>query len=197
MSSDLLIGRAFGSEAAAPCGIFKAQRSGHSVMAKNKKRYNLFAPRISMSAAAGALADNTVARSALAATLVREVWVHSVKCTYVVDAHTAGEGPWLFGWAHSDYTAAEILECLTAVGSWDISNKILQEQARRKVRIVGTFNGLASEELFNDGRALKSTIKFKLTAGQTLVLWQWNRSGAIFSTGSLIQVNGVAYLKPL
>ncbi len=52
--------------------------------------------------------------------------ISSVEAVYGINGWTAGTnvGPFLFGVAHSDYSAAEIEAFIESAGSWDIGDKL-------------------------------------------------------------------------
>ncbi len=109
---------------------------------------------------------------------------------------TAGEGPIRFGVAHSDYSDAEIEEVLEATASWNEGDLVAQEVANRKVREVGTFSGLNTEEVFNEGRMKKTTMRWILLQSQTLKMWVYNASGATLTTGAVVSCAGHVWLQP-
>jgi len=139
------------------------------------------------------LADETIVAQAFDSTVDDTTFVLSIEATWALSGHTAGEGPITVGVAHSDYSAAEILEWFNAGGSWDRGDKIANEQRRRKCRQVGTFPGLASEEVLNEGKALKTPLKFNLSPGDTLQQWAMNQSGGSLTTGSIVDTNGTVW----
>ncbi len=104
-----------------------------------------------------------------------------------------------FGFAHSDYTAAEIEECLENTASMDLGDKIAREQADRWVRVIGAFNGLATAAgggvQFNDGKPVKINLNWLMAAGDTLNMWMRNSSGTVYLTGSSIATQGSLWVK--
>ncbi len=120
----------------------------------------------------------------------------SVTGTYSLRDHTPAEGPIMIGWAHGDYTVAEIAESIQITGDWDSGNQIAQERSHRKIRIVGTFSGLETDETLNDGKAIKTSLKFNIENLQFISLWAMNRSGAALTTGSDIVFDGKFFMKP-
>ncbi len=156
-------------------------------------------PRMSESIAVGALASNTLDAADFTNVLDQEVW--AISCDVNVSAHgfTANQGPVLFGLAHGDYTAAEIEEWLEANASWVSSDKIANEKARRKCRIIGRLEQpyAGAERTFNDGKKLRVKLGFKVQSGETLKIWVYNDSGAQLTAGGIIEIKGPIYLKPL
>lgn len=162
-----------------------------------RKGGRLWVPRMSESLATGALAVNTVTGTNFANSFRREAYVISGDFTATMHGHTAGEGPIVVGLAHSDYSDAEIEEWLEANGSWDISDKIAQEHARRKCRILGTFSGVGVTETLNDGKPFRKKIGFTVESEHTLKLWAYNESGTQLTTGTIIELKGPLYCKPV
>ncbi len=160
-------------------------RKGHG---KRRKGYR-YLP-VDESAAIGALATNVVGKSDLNSTVDNDMWFMSHRGPWSMEQHTPGEGPITVGLAHGDYTAAEIEECLEAQASWDEGDKVAQEQARRKVRTVGIFPGVAALEVLNDGRPIKTKLGFRVQIGETLSLWFWNKDSATLTTGTMIETQG-------
>ncbi len=105
-----------------------------------------------------------------------------------------------FGLAHSDYTAAEIEECLEAQGAIDLGDKVAQEQANRLVRSIGTISGPSAPAAaggiqWNDGRQHKVRLNWLMAAGDQLQLWMRNGSSAVYTTGSSITAQGDLWVK--
>lgn len=129
-------------------------------------------------------------------------WVSSVKAVYGVSNVTAvaQTGPILMGWAHSDYTDAEIEEWVEAANSWDTGDKINQERSRRKVRQIGLLHGgvgVAPPTVLNDGMPVTTKLGWYLESGDTLKFWVYNSGTVAYATTSpLVTVNGKANLWP-
>ncbi len=142
------------------------------------------------------LASNTLLGALFDETPDETVFALSLECTWSMAEHTPAEGPIVVGVAHGDYTDAEIEAVIENTGSWDRGDLVQQEVARRKVRIVGVFDGLLSEEKLNDGLPIKTVLKFEILTGKTLRLFAYNRDASSLTTGSLILINGHVWLKP-
>ncbi len=100
--------------------------------------------------------------------------------------------------AHSDYTAAEVEECLEAQTAINPGNKVGQEQANRLVRSVGTVagQGLAGASLgFNDGKPVKTKLNWHMAIGDALNVWIRNGSQVVYTTGSALRVQGTIWIK--
>ncbi len=142
------------------------------------------------------LANNSLVADAFDESVNERTFIISIDATYALRTLTPGEGPIVFGVAHSDYTAAEIEEVIENAGSWNEGDLVSQETARRKVRIIGQFEGQLANEDFNDGVKLKTTLKWILLQGQTIDLWAYNRSGAALTTGAFLICSGHVWLRP-
>ncbi len=142
--------------------------------------------------ATSTLADNDVISDIVGDTPTEKVRCSSIEATYSISG-TAGDGPLIIGVAHSDYTDAEIEETLENAGSWSLGDKVSQERAKRLVREIGTFDGLATEEVLNDGKPIKTRLNWSLISGQALRFWVWNKSGSALQA-TLLNVQGHANL---
>ncbi len=124
-----------------------------------------------------------------------KMFLLSIEATFALGEHTPDQGPITFGVAHSDYTSAEITEWFAATNNWDTGNKVAQEFARRKIRQVGTFSGALAQEVLNDGRPIKTRLRFGLESGQTLQTWAINEDTSTLTTGTRISTNGQIWAK--
>ncbi len=140
--------------------------------------------------AGGTVAADDVTSQVLTEILTEERRVLSVESTYAMRGLAAGDGPADYGVAHSDYTAAEIEECLEAANAWDEGDKVAQEQANRLVRQIGIFT--EEETALNDGQPIKTRLNWRLATGDTLQFWIRNR-GIQFTTGMEITGQGVLH----
>ncbi len=142
------------------------------------------------------LASSTLVAATFDETPDEEVFALSIECTWDLAVHTVDEGPIVVGIAHGDYSDAEIEQVIESTGSWSRGDLVAQEVARRKVRIVGVFNGDSTEESLNDGKPIKTTLKFNLITGATLKVFAYNRDASSLTTGSLVMINGHVWLSP-
>ncbi len=101
----------------------------------------------------------------------------------------------LIGVAHSDYTDAEIEQCVEALGAWTSADKIAEEQSKRLVRILGTLNGNEVAEGLWDGRQRKFKLNWRLADGQALNFWAYNSDPAALSGNTSLNVDGHANIK--
>ncbi len=160
---------------------------------RGRKRRPLVAIPFQMQFSLAALADNIVVSDfMLPSAFTEDFFCVSVYATYNIRGHTAGEGPITVGYAHGDYTVTEIAEAndvtLTGPGL-----KIEQEHARRLVRKVGSFRGLETNEELNHGDQIRTGFKFTIEDGKKVEIWAQNRSGATLTTGTVVEVEGIAY----
>ncbi len=124
-------------------------------------------------------------------TLAQDFHLYGLKLMVTFSDATLGEGPIEAGWAQSQLTNNQILECRDAVptSQWDV---VANEQGRRKVRAFGTSSGLTNDSL-NDGRPVWKRMFLKVPAGQVLAqVYTINRSGAQLTTGQLVHFQGQA-----
>lgn len=150
----------------------------------------------------GTLAAQALAAQVNGDVVVDNTWLSSIVASYSLGQITAGAGvgPLVFGLAHSDYSAAEIEAFIENADSWDVGDKIAQEVARRKIKIVGKFHIEGTENtvvVFDEGRQIKTKCNWMLEAGQTFDLFIYNQGESAFATtdGDL-SMNGHANLFP-
>ncbi len=186
--------------------IFKAPQGPRRVMANKKghgrkrRRFSLRRVRIASSPAIGALATEDVVVVPITASVADKLRLISFNAIYTwVDIAAAVDGGLEFGLCHSDYSAAEVEECLEAANSIDLGDKIAQEQANRLVRRVGSMSSVSAatgqEAQFNEGRQVKTKLNWLLSAGDTLNIWMRNGSGIVYTAGSSISVLGDLWVK--
>ena len=162
----------------------------------NRRRNGRFATgNISTSLNLGALGDNVAISANMGDTTNgRGMHVLSIDLGVAIRDLTPGEGPIDIVVAHSDYSAAEIIEALSSNAGWVQDDLIEMERSRRMVRHVGTFSGLAESETLFDGRKRRFKLNWKLTEGKTVLLTAINRSAAALTTGGIVEGSGKAYL---
>lgn len=128
-----------------------------------------------------------------APTLSQDVLIHSLDQIISVRDLTPGEGPLEFGVADATLTVTEIAEALDASPA-HANDVPAVEHAKRKVRTIGQFSGLAESETYNDGRPRRVKLNWFVNAGQSFpVMWVRNRSGATLTTGSIVEMNNKFY----
>ncbi len=188
-----------------PSAIFKAERSATECMArKPRRKFRRYLPgKIDHKLQLATLAPQTALGSLLAGAVVDTTWVSSVKAIYGIGNYTAVAecGPFIAGWAHSDYSDGEIKEWLEIAGSWDAGDKIAQEKSRRQIRQIGTFEvigtGATQTITMNDGRMLTTKLGWSLSPGDTLKFWVYNAgTAAVATTDPEVRAQGHANLWP-
>ncbi len=156
---------------------------------KRKYKQKLVYLQVNTSLAAGALAAGDVIAADFPATLddsFKAVWA---KLFWTTQNFTVGEGPIVAGIANSDYTAAEIEECLEANASWDRGDKVANEQAKRQVRRCASFPLIAVDERSNDGKPVYNKLFWTVDSEETLALWI--RAAQTLTTGGAVLIEGV------
>ncbi len=165
------------------------------------RRYNLRKVRMAANVTIGALATLAVVKGGITAAASGTYRLMSIKCAYSIsNLGAVVDDGFQFGVAHSDYSAAEIEECLEATASIDLGDKVAQEQANRLVRTIGTISpgggvAAASGIPFADGRTVKTKLNWKMSIGDTLVGWVRNGSAVVYTTGATLTVQGDLWLK--
>ncbi len=141
-------------------------------------------------------------------TLVADTWdespeettlISSIVLTWSLDNITDGQGPIIFGVAHSDYSDSEIEAVIENLASWDQGSKVEQEIAKRLVRQIGQFTSSTASAVddvtFNEGRPMKTKLNWRLNTGDTLKMWAYNISASNLSTTvPVMRANGHANL---
>ncbi len=173
-------------------------------MARNRKPsrrrgFNLRRVRIASAVTVGALAAGDVVSGTIIASATDPVRIMSVNYVYAISDIGAGvDDGQEFGLAHSDYTDTEIEECLEAAASFDLGNKVAQEQANRLVRSIGIMTGSPGNDFgmsFNDGKPMKTKLNWLISSGDNLRLWVRNGSANVYTTGARLIVQGDTWVK--
>ena len=139
------------------------------------------------------LANNSVASADLLSSVLDEdFFCISADINWGRRSATVGEGPVLVGVAHNVYSGTEVAEKLAAEQSGP-DDLITIERARRKVRLAGSFAGQVADEALNDGKPIRTTVKWSVGDGQNLSCFCVNRSGSALTSGSIIAFDGTAY----
>ncbi len=165
-------------------------------MAKKRQRRsgnNFVAIPVSQQITLGTLADATVLSAALIAALDEDLFIISADLMWQLTGVTLGEGPIGVGVAHGDLTDVEIAENLN-VGLTGPDDIIGREKSRRPVRKAGMFSAALNAGVnLNDGKAVRTKVKFSVGNGKTVKCYAVNRSGATLTTGAKIRVDGTVY----
>ncbi len=175
-----------------PLGMAKRGRKGRSMQGYLKgnvdEELNL-----------GTLASKTLVADTWDESPEEKTLISSIVATWSLDGIVSGQGPLIFGVAHSDYSDAEIEAVIENQASWDQGSKVEQEIAKRLVRQIGQFvneTGSGTNDVqFNDGKPVKTKLNWRLNTGDTLKMWAYNVSGAALSTSApVMKCNGHANL---
>ncbi len=172
-------------------------------MAKKRRsrRFNLRRVRIQSSITVGALASAALVASSVTNNASDKLRFISLVASFGISNRGAVvDDAYSFGLAHSDYTAAEIEECIEAGGSIDLGDKIAAEQANRLVREIGTINAISGTSAaagipWNDGKPVKIKLNWLMAAGDSLKLWVRNNSGTVYTTGANLSIAGSLWVK--
>ncbi len=165
---------------------------------RRKRRFNLRRVRLIGTVAVGALASLDVGSGAITLAVADKLRLISINAAWGwSDVGASTDDDLEFGVAHSDYTAAEIEECLEATAAIDLGDKVAQERTNRLVRSIGILMNQSSTGAgsFADGRRVKTKLNWLLSEGDTLVVWFRNGSGAVYTTGSTITCQGDLWVK--
>ncbi len=166
-----------------------------------KRRFNLRRVRIQSSLSIGALASADLISGNVTNNTSDRLTFVSLDASFGIGDHAAvADDGYAFGLAHSDYSAAEIEECLESGGAMAIGNKVERERANRLVREIGMINassgGTVSGGLeYNEGKPVKVKLNWRMGAGEALQLWVRNNSGTIYTTGSTLQISGKLWVR--
>jgi len=156
---------------------------------KPKRRYSLKRVRITPERSLTTLGSDTVLIATISGTGDLSYRAVTVKGTWTLSGLTAGEGPITVGYAHSDYTVAEIKECLEANLSVNQGEKISNERANRLVRVVGTFAPTANSAL-NDGKPIKTRLNWLISVSDSVNLFAFNEGTGALTTGATVNLQG-------
>ncbi len=157
-----------------------------------RKRQSLVPVKFQFESALLTLANNTALAATTVVTLQQDFDIVTTHLQIGVHTQTPGEGPLEFGIAEVQYTVAEIVESLDA--SPRSQYGVEQEQSSRKVRSAGQVPGLLSNEVLNDGNAVKVKMFTKAFGNNNLGMMTFftvNRSNAALTTGTVVEVTGV------
>ncbi len=148
----------------------------------------------------GTLASNTAILTALPSVTEKPL-LSSIKTTWGLAGVTPADnvGPVIVGYSHSDYTLSEVEAWIErGAGSWSQGDKIAQEISNRLIRKVGQFAipaAVGESTTLNDGKPIKTKLRWMLITGQTINIWTYNAGSVAFSTTDPnVQVQGKANL---
>ncbi len=165
-----------------------------SMAKKSTRRFNLRKVQISSQSVTGALTTLALVSNPVVSSSENSYRAMSLDCSFGNEGFTAGEGPVTFGIAHSDYTAAEVEECIEATGAIDVGNKVAQEQANRLVRQIGVMQTQDAES-FQNGRKIKIKLNWHIGIGKQINLWIKNKDANTLTTGGRITIDGPLWVR--
>ncbi len=143
--------------------------------------------------ALGTLADDTVVLTSLIGQNFGEyIFCISVDLLATITNLASGEVPIVIGVAHGDLTVTEILEFLGAELT-DPDDIIQKERSRRPVRRVAQYSDPTGAGAVNDGKKVRTTMKFTVGNDHSVSFWAVNRSGAALTTGAIIKISGTLF----
>ncbi len=139
------------------------------------------------------LGDDAVLQSTiLSSNFGEDIYAISIDATWSIRDLTVGEVPIEVGYSHSDLVVAEVLEFLQ-VEITDPDDIIQRERSTRPVRRAAMFGGPDANMVLNDGKKIRTPLRFSIGDGHNLNFWATNRSGATLTTGAIIELNGILY----
>lgn len=160
-----------------------------------KKAYRYrgyFFPRVSSTLALATLAAQDMLIGSSLGAVDAPTWVSKIRAAWAINDLAGPDGPVVVGIAHSDYTAAEVEEWYEASAAWQTNDKIAQEQASRKIRMVGAFGSENAEtQVLNDGKPITTKLGWRCNDGEGITFWAYNDGAAVLITGSAVHLNGV------
>ncbi len=166
-----------------------AERSDRVSMARKPRRKfrRYIRGNIDERQALATLAAATGVKNSIDDSVDDSTWASSVEALWSVTGITDGDniGPIMVGYAHSDYTLAEIEEWIERSVSWSEANLIEREISQRKIKRIGMFRNPdtpGQAALLNEGRMVKTKLGWVLNEGQTIALWYYNVGTAAFAS---------------
>ncbi len=163
--------------------------------ARKRRRFNLRPVRITTEKVLGTLASDTALVQTLTGTSANAYRCVSVAVVWSIRELTEGEGPLTVGYAHSDYSVAEIKECLESQTAIDQGDKVAQERANRLVRSIGQL-GPEGNETLNDGLPVKTKLNWKIGIGDSVNAFIFNEDDAAnLTTGANVNLSGTMWVR--
>ncbi len=141
--------------------------------------------------AVGALLSGIVISAGITGT-DQDFYAISIDASWMMDDHTANEGPLYVGYATTDLSVTEIKEGIEAQPR-SMSDRIAKEQAGRPIRKVGGFAGRQPNEDLNDGISKRTKLGFVLAESMEVSMWAKNMDPNTLTTGTLIRIQGNLY----
>lgn len=163
-------------------------------MGKKRSNRGFVAIKYQFTITPGALGvDDVLKNSTHGAAFGEDLYAISTDCIWSIEDHTVGR-PIGVGFAHYDLTNAEIAEGITAELT-DPDDIIARERNRRPIRSVGKFDADETDEVLNDGKAIRTKLGMSIGDGHFLAAWANNRGQSALVSGALIKGDGVLYAR--
>lgn len=161
-----------------------------------RRRFTLRRVRISNEVVMGTLGSDTAITGSLTGATVNGYRMVTAKLTWSIMGGTTGQGPVTVGFAHSDYSVAEIKACLESFASIDQGDKIAQELSNRLVRIVGTISmGGGNMNILNNGLPISTKLNWKIGIGDSVNIFAFNENVAPLTTGTVLNTQGNLWVR--
>jgi len=164
---------------------------GNKPRRRRRRSFNLRGVRITPQLPLLTTVNNVALTQVLTANSVSSYRARSIKASWTMTGLVALDGPIVVGYAHSDYTVAEIKEAIESTGSIDQGDKTQQERANRLVRVVGVF---VDEASLNDGRPISTKLNWLIVPGKAINMFMYN-DGITLTTGAKLSANGRMWLQ--
>ncbi len=147
---------------------------------------------VTVTLALSTLATDTVIKVNVFTTdFAENFYAISAEGVWTMRENVAGETPIQFGFAHSDYSVAEIAEKLVSDEANIRGDKVAQEQSRRQVRLAGAIaDSAATDMMLNNGTPVKTPLRMKIGNDFNLAMWARNRSGSNLTGNTRVQFTG-------
>lgn len=161
---------------------------------RRRRRFNLRRVRLTPELALSTLASDTALLNAIqGGTSTTAMRIASIIATWSVSGMTGNNGPLTIGYAHPDYSVAEIKECLESQAAIDLGDKVAQERSNRLIRVIGMID--SENDVLNDGLPVKTKLNWKMPAGDTPNFFVFNESTSPLDTGASVKLSGNMWVK--
>ncbi len=160
-----------------------------------RRRRGFRAVRVDVALDIGALAAAAITSGILVTNGTETIYLISADLTWSYAEHAAGQGTMECGLAHGDYSNTEITEWYNEGSVLIHDDKIVIEKSRRQCREAVTLQGSLAQEVANDGKAIRTPLRFTLESGQTLSMWVRNNDPNAFSGNTLVRCSGTLFYR--